>query len=203
MAIGPLFSLASGFVESLFAKPPLSGTSPASPASTNSASTNGTATGGTQDTNQLSPFAQVLSSLQQLQLSNPSQYQQVTQQISTNLQTAAQSATTSGDTSLANQLTQLSTDFSGASTSGQLPNVQDLAQAIGGGHHHHYHFHAGASTGNPASSTAGNSSTAAEGLSQLIQALNPSQTGSIANNSLNPLSIIDTTLSNSGVKVGG
>jgi hypothetical protein len=197
MGIGPLISLASGLVESLFAKPPLSGAS-----STNSASTNTTATGGTQDTNQLSPFAQVLSSLQQLQHSNPSQYQQVTQQISTNLQTAAQSATTSGDTSLASQLTQLSTDFSGASTSGQLPNVQDLAQAIGGGHYHH-HFHTGTSGGDPAASTTNSNSTGtAEGLSQLIQALNPSQTGSIANNSLNPLSIIDNALSGSGVKVG-
>ena len=125
MSIGPLVSLAGGYIESLFANS-LSGASP-----TNTAST-------TQNTNRLSPFAQVLSSLQQLQQSNPPQYQQVTQQISGSLQTAAQSATASGNTSLANELNKLSTDFSSASTSGQLPNVQDLAQAVGRGYHHHH-----------------------------------------------------------------
>ena len=52
-----------------------------------------------QDGNaQLSPFAQVMSALQQLQQSNPTQYQQVTSQIATNLQSAAQTATTDGNT---------------------------------------------------------------------------------------------------------
>jgi hypothetical protein len=168
MSIGPLINLADGYIQSLFSTPS-SGTSQAGTAST------GTSTsGGTQDTNQLSPFAQVLSSLQQLQQSNPTQYQQVTQQISANLQTAAQTATANGNTSLANELNKLSADFSSASTSGQLPNVQDPAQAIGGGHHH---FHHGG------------------------QSLSPSQTGPTANNSLNPLSIIDSTLSSAGVQV--
>src|SRR5277367_55158 len=94
------------------------------------------------DNGQLSPFAQIASTLQQLQQSNPTQYQQVTQQIAANLQTAAQTATADGNTTAANQLTQLSTDFTNASQSGQLPNIQDLAEAIGGGHHHHHHSHA-------------------------------------------------------------
>jgi hypothetical protein len=163
MSIGPLINLAGGYIQSLFANP-IAGSSPASTATATSS--------GTQDTNQLSPFAQILSSLQQLQQSNPSQYQQVTQQISTNLQTAAQTATASGNTSLTNELNKLSADFGSASTSGQLPNVQDLAQAIGGGGHHHHHSHQGAGT-----------------------------TGNTADNSLNPLSIIDSTLSSAGIQV--
>jgi hypothetical protein len=92
------------------------------------------------DSSQVSPLAQLLSELQQLQQSDPSEYQQVTQQIATNLQAAAQTATSAGNTTAASQLTQLATDFSNASTSGQLPNIQDLAQAVsgGGGHHHHH-----------------------------------------------------------------
>src|SRR5580704_1938173 len=95
------------------------------------------------DSGQLSPFTQLLSTLQQLQTSNPTEYQQITQQIATNLQTAAQTATTQGNTAAAAQLTQLSNDFTQASQNGQLPSVSDLAQAIGGHHHHgHHHFHA-------------------------------------------------------------
>src|ERR1700691_5816104 len=95
-----------------------------------------------QDNGQLSPFAQVMSSLQQLQQSNPTEYQQVTQQIATNLQSAAQSATNEGNTSAASQLNTLASDFTSASQNGQLPNISDLPQAIGGGgHHHHHHGH--------------------------------------------------------------
>src|SRR5580704_17297731 len=107
------------------------------------------------DNGQLSPFAQLLNTLQQLQESNPTQYQQVTQQVATNLTAAAKTATTDGNTQAAAQLTQLATDFTTASQTGQLPNIQDLAQATGagnggevggaGGHHHHHgggHHHA-------------------------------------------------------------
>src|SRR5580698_5399426 len=76
------------------------------------------------DQTQVSPLGKVLSELQQLQQSNPGEYQQVTQQIATNLQNAAQTATSSGNTAAASQLTQLSKDFSNASTSDQLPNIQ-------------------------------------------------------------------------------
>src|ERR1035437_4052052 len=94
------------------------------------------------DNSQLSPFAQLLNTLQQLQQSDPAKYQQVTQQIATNLQGAAQTAQADGNTTAANQLNQLATDFTNASKSGQLPNIQDLAQAVGGHHHHHHHAHA-------------------------------------------------------------
>src|SRR5579864_2979610 len=83
----------------------------------------------------------MLNQLQQLQQSDPAKYQQVTQQIATNLQNAAQTAQTDGNSTAATQLGKLASDFNSASQSGQLPNIQDLAQAIGGGHHHH-HAHA-------------------------------------------------------------
>ena len=106
-----------------------------------------------QDNGQLSPFAQVLSSLQQLQQSNPTEYQQVTQQIATNLQSAAQAATNEGNSTAANQLNQLSKDFSTASQTGQLPNISDLAQALGGSSGHHRHHHGGHHESSSSSST--------------------------------------------------
>jgi len=134
------------------------------------------------DSNQLSPFAQVLSTLQQLQQTDPAKYQQVTQQIAVNLQNAAQTATSAGNTAAASQLNQLSTDFSNASKSGQLPNIQDLAQAVGG-HHHHHHAHY----------TSADSD--ADSSSQLQSA---SQTNGCQSAAVNPMSIIVSTLSTAG-----
>ncbi len=48
-----------------------------------------------------------------------------------NLQSVAQTATADGNTTAASQLRQLATDFTNASQSGQLPNIQDRAQAVG------------------------------------------------------------------------
>jgi hypothetical protein len=129
------------------------------------------------DSNQLSPFAQLINTLQQLQQSDPAKYAQVTGQIATNLQSAAQSALSSGNTGLSTQLSQLSSDFSTASKTGQLPNIQDLAQAVGGGHHHH-HGHAAASD--------------SDSDSQSAAAASP-------NNATNPLSIILNTVSSAGI----
>jgi len=168
------------------------------------ASTTGISLGNTQDTNQLSPFAQLLSTLQQLQQSNPTEYQQVTQQIATNLTNAASTATADGNTSEATQLTQLATDFTTASQSGQLPNVADLSQAIGGGHHHHgHHHHGGASATDTTSSSSSTSSTGSTSNSTsnlLAQFLDPSTSGSSNQNQpLNPMSIIMNTLTNAGI----
>lgn len=132
----------------------------------------------TSDNGQLSPLGQVLSTLQQLQQSNPTEYKQVTQQIATNLTTAAQTAQSAGNTTEANQLTHLAGDFTNASTSGQLPNIQDLAQAVGGGHHHHHH------SGSAAATPANSSSTS---------------TNQTQSDALNPLNIINNTLTNAGV----
>ena len=142
-----------------------------------------------QDSNRMSPFAQMLSELQQLQQTDPSKYQQVTQQISTNLTTAANTATSEGNTAAATQLNQLAADFSNASTSGQLPNVQDLAQAVGGHHHHHHHVGSG-SAGSSASDATNDA---------LQQMLNSFSSGSAANEAIDPMSIISSTLSSAGV----
>ena len=138
------------------------------------------------DSSQLSPFVQLMNTLQQLQQSDPTKYQQVTQQIATNLQAAAQTAQSSGNTTAATQLNQLATDFTNASKSGQLPNIQDAAQAMGGHHHHHHHHSGGTSGSNSSNST----------LDQLLAAF---QTSTTQNSSLDPMSIILNTLSTSGI----
>jgi hypothetical protein len=130
------------------------------------------------DSGQLSEFAQLAGTLQQLQQSNPAQYTQVTQQIAANLQSAAQTATASGNTAAASQLNQLATDFTNASASGQLPNLEDLAKAVSGGHHGHH-------------SSAGSSA-----VSQLLSSLQATGT---QNSSPNAGTIIQNTLTSAGI----
>jgi hypothetical protein len=132
-----------------------------------------------------------MSMLQQLQQSDPSQYRQITQQIATNLQNAAQTAQGEGNSTAANRLSQLSTDFQSASSNGQIPNIQDLAQAIGGGHRHHHHGHAASADFDGNSSTASASQTANPFLAAF-------QTNGSQDPSLNPASIILNTLANAG-----
>jgi hypothetical protein len=151
------------------------------------------------DNQQLSPFAQLVGQLQQLQQSDPAKYQQVTQQIATNLQSAAQTAQAGGNTKAASQLNQLSTDFSNASTSGQLPSLQDLAQATTGHHHHgggHHHAHAAKSDPDSSSTDPTNISSLSQTLGQLLWGL---QTDGTANSSLDPMAIILNTLSSAGL----
>jgi hypothetical protein len=164
---------------------------------------------------QLSPFAQLMSTLQQLQQSNPAQYANVTQQIATNLQSASQTALANGNTGEAQQLSTLSNDFKTASTSDQLPNISDLAEAMGG-HHHHHHYSSGGSSSSSAShssatSTASmNSQSPQATVSSIMQSLSQ-LFGDFANNasrsqsqgqSLNPMNIIMNTLQNDGIQVG-
>jgi hypothetical protein len=139
-----------------------------------------------------------MSTLQQLQQSDPTKYQQVTQQIATNLESAAQTAQSDGNTTLANQLNQLSSDFTSASKSGQMPNIRDLAQAVGGhhhGHHHHAHVASADSDGDSAGSSNASNSNAPQPLSQLLSAF---QANGTQNDALNPLNIIRDTLANAG-----
>ena len=138
------------------------------------------------DASGLSPFAQMMSELQEFQQSNPTQYEQVAQQIATNLQSAAQTAQASGNTTAATQLNQLASDFNSASKNGQLPSIQDLAQAIGGGHHHH-HGHGGGSSSSSSSST--------NAVNQLVSAF---QSNQAQDSALNPLSIIQNVLNSIG-----
>jgi hypothetical protein len=151
------------------------------------------------DNGQLSPFAQMLNTLQQLQETNPTEYQEVTQQIATNLQSAAQTATTAGNTVAANQLNQLSSDFSSASKSGQLPNVVDLAQAVGGGLHGHHHFHVASSDNNSSSNDSSSNSNGSSANQTLGNFLSTLQTSGTQSNSLNPTAIILNTLSSAGI----
>jgi hypothetical protein len=179
--------------------------------SQNSNTTSGSVSGTSSqqsDKTQLSPFAQLMSTLQQLQQSNPTEYQQVTKQIATNLQTAAQTATSQGNTSAATELNTLATDFTSASQSGQLPNISDLAQALGGsgGHHHHGH-HASSSdssasastTSSSTSSTGSTSSTSTTSSNPLAQLLAAFESNATQNESLNPMSIITNTLTSAGI----
>jgi hypothetical protein len=174
---------------------------------TNSTTANGLNSIGTSsgalpaDNQQLSPFAQMMSLLQQLQQSDPTKYQQITQLIANNLQNAAQTAQTGGNSTAAAQLGKLAGDFNSASQSGQLPNIQDLAQAIGG-HHHHHHAHAatadspGDSSGNNGSSGPSIGSSVSQTLSQFLSLF---QSNSTQNDALNPATIIMNTLSTAGI----
>jgi hypothetical protein len=139
-----------------------------------------------QDNSQLSPFAQMMSDLQQLQKSAPGKYQQVTQQIATNLQSAAQTAQANGDGTAADRLNQLAGDFSSASKSGDLPKMRDMAQALGAHGHGHGHHHAP-----PASS---DSDSANQTLSQVLAAY---QNTSSPSTGLDPMSIVSDTISQS------
>jgi hypothetical protein len=187
--IGSLNSLSSSYLQSILQSNSSTGSS--------SGSTGASPVTAQSENTQLSPFAQVMSTLQQLQQSNPAEYTQVAQQIATNLNTAAQTATANGNPTQAAQLSQLETDFTSASGSGQLPNVQDLAQAIGGGHHHHHHAHA-ASADNDSSSSSSSSTDSSNQLSQMLAAF---QANSTQNEALNPMSIIMNTLSSAGIGV--
>lgn len=197
MSIGPIASLAGGYLQSILS-PALRS---AGLTSTSSSSTSG-ASASQPDKGQLSPFAQVLNSLQQLQQSNPSQYAQVTQQIASNLQSAAQTAQANGNTTAASALNTLATDFTSASQSGQLPNVEDMAKAMGGVRHHH---HAHAASGDAEAGTTSNGNvnpggSAANSASQMMSQLLASfQTNAAQNVSTDPASIIMNTLSNAGV----
>jgi hypothetical protein len=206
MNVNSLSSIASPYIQSLISN--------AVSSATNSSSTTGSSVSQSsltqpQDANQLSPFAQILSTLQQLQQSNPTEYQQVTSQIATNLQSAAKTATADGDTSQANELNQLATDFQNASQNNTLPNVQDLAQALSGqGHHHHGHHMSSSSdssststdpTSSAGTSTSTSSSSSSDPLSQLLSAFFANQTSASQNTSLDPLTIINNTLSSANL----
>lgn len=168
----------------------LQGTGLSTNGTSSSTSTNATSLSGTSDNSQFSPVANLMNTLQQLQQSNPAEYQQITQQIATNLQAAAQTDTTQGNTAGASQLNQLASDFTQASQSGQLPSTQDLTQALGGHHHHgHHHFNASSDSSSSSSSSTTSSSTTASSSS--------------SSSSTNPFEIILSTLANAGISIPG
>jgi hypothetical protein len=103
----------------------------------------------TTDGADLSGPAQFFSALQQLSVSNPSQFKQITAQISQQLNAAAQSAT---DPNEAQQLRAVASRFQQASQTGDFSSLQtqppsgaDASTSASGsaqghlGHHHHHH----------------------------------------------------------------
>ncbi len=158
---------------------------------------------------QLSPFARLLTRLQQLQQSDPAKYQKVMSQVAANLQNAARTATTNGDTTGAAQLTQLANDFTNASQNNTLPNIQDLAQAVSAGHgHHHHHGHVHRSSGgsaenssNTASSSSDSGSASGDQLSNAISAFLVNSVSTAQGSSPNPLTIINDTLTSAGINL--
>jgi hypothetical protein len=83
----------------------------------------------------LSPPAQFLNQLQQLQTQSPQQFQAVISQITGQLEQAATTASGNGNTAHANQLTQLANTFQSAASGGPVPTAQQLQQAGLTGHH--------------------------------------------------------------------
>lgn len=133
----------------------------------------------------------MLSGLQQLQESNPVQYRDVAKQIAANLDEAAKTAESQGDTTRADQLKKLASDFTAASESGELPDIQDLARVMGGGHHRRHHGHHRVQS---AGSTADGSQS-----QTLLQLFGGQQGGEAQNSALDPETIILNTLASAGI----
>lgn len=83
------------------------------------------------DQSKLSLFSQIVSSLEKLQESNPSEYKQITGQIATSLQRAATAAEASGDSQASSALNQLAKVFSDVSKSGRLPQFAAFSPTSG------------------------------------------------------------------------
>jgi hypothetical protein len=145
----------------------------------------------------------MMNKLQQLQQTDPAKYKEITAQIAKNLESAAQTAQSQGNSTAASQLTQLSTDFKNASASGELPNVQDLAQATGsqsvGGQHHHLHSHFVPSDLDCNATTTSDTSSSSSVSQSLSQFLAAAQASGTQSDSLDPTAIILSTLSNAGI----
>lgn len=150
----------------------------------------------TPEASQLSPFAELLNTLQQLHQSNPAQYQKVTQQIAANLTNAAQTAQSSGHTAAAGVLNQLAGDFSNASQNNQLPSIPDLAKAV---HFHRHHAHPSADADTTTSANSGSGGASNSSANQIGQLLSAFQADGSQNDSMNPMSIIMNTLSAAGI----
>jgi|HubBroStandDraft_6_1064221.scaffolds.fasta_scaffold211729_1 hypothetical protein len=190
MSTNSINSLASSYVQSAIGA--------ALKTNTNTTSVSGSSAQAQSDNGQLSPFAQMMNTLQQLQQTNPTEYVQVTSQIAASLQTAAKTATAEGNSPAATQLNQLATDFTNASKSGQPLPVQSVAKAIGGGRGHHHHHGGSSSSSSSVTSPTDPTSTSstASPLSQFLASLDST---SSQNQALNPISIIANTMSNAGI----
>jgi hypothetical protein len=172
-------------------------------------STDTTSVPRTSDSSQLSPFSLAASALQYLQKTDPAKYQVVTQQIATNLQTSGKDAAADGNPIIADAFNKLSSDFSTASSTGQLPTFPDLAKLASShpGTHHRIHATPASpttpvdsdsssrtdSTSTTPSTSAGSASQATNQLLASLQANQP--------NSLDPTNVILSTLDSAGISV--
>jgi len=111
----------------------------------------------------------LLSELQQLQQTNPTQFKTVMADIASTLQADAKNATGTQATFLNN----LATQFSQAAQTGQMPNLQPQGQQAAGGHHHHhvqsYQSQSASSTTGATSSSSSSSQQTSFSLVQVIQ----------------------------------
>ena len=73
-----------------------------------------------------SPFARMVTCLQQLQQADPARYQRVTQQIAVKLRGVAQNAQSQSNVATSYQLYELANDFSACSQKCYLPSVHHL-----------------------------------------------------------------------------
>jgi hypothetical protein len=90
------------------------------------------------DVPSLSPTAQFLNQLQQLQTQSPQKFQAIISTITGQLQQAASTASKNGNSTEASALTHLAKSFQSAGSGGALPSSQLLQQAGLSGHHHHH-----------------------------------------------------------------
>ncbi len=176
MSISPTGSLSSSYLQSVLHSA-LQGTG------LNSA----IATSQTSDQTQISSAGQLMNTLESLRKTDPAKYKEVTQQIATNLEKASQTAESQGNTTAAKQLSALASDFTDASKSGQLPDLQNLAQAAGG-HSRHHGAH-----------RAHDNDSDDQATSQFLASVQQQQANDSQNGALNPISIIQNTLNNAGV----
>jgi hypothetical protein len=87
------------------------------------------------DSAQLSPMADLLNQLQQLQQTDPDKFKSVMSSIADTLKADAQNATGPK----AQRLNALADKFSQAAQTGQMPDLQPKGQQGASGHHHHHH----------------------------------------------------------------
>jgi hypothetical protein len=89
----------------------------------------------TTDSAQLSPMANLMNQLQQLQQSDPNKFKSVMSTIADTLKADAQNATGPQ----AQRLDALADKFSQAAQTGQMPDLQPKGQPHGASGHHHHH----------------------------------------------------------------
>ena len=209
MSVNALSNLSDPYIQALLTNA-LTGSNTTNSKTTNNPSIDSSSFTLPQDNSpQLSPFARLLTTMQQLQQSDPAKYQKVMSQVATNLQNAAKTATTNGNPTGAAELTKLADDFTSASQNSSLPNIQDLAQAVGRGReHHHHHGHVHRSSSNSAdpsdaasSSSTGSGTSSADALSNAISAFPVNSVGPAQGGTPNPLTIINDTLTSAGISL--